>query len=177
MVIERHLLHVCSSRTSLKCTEALHLISVLPVVHRLTVVHISQILENLSPTYSQHNISCYCLPFDRRLTSIMAPFDIIETRNSSMDGPVVSLDDNAYRSCAANVTLSSVSTPVLSTPHEIYDGGYAHASERGVLVRIANGTAGQVGLLRAWADSFIQHMVDKGEAPFQVRVSFSTILI
>ena len=94
-----------------------------------------------------------------------------------MDGPVVSLDDNTYRSCAAKVTLSSVSTPVLSTPHEIYDGGYAYASERGVLVRIANGTAGQVGLLRAWADSFIQHMVDKGEAPFQVRVSFSTILI
>ncbi len=108
----------------------------------------------------------------------MAPFDIIETRNSSIDGPVFSLSDGAHRTAAVKVTLSSVSTlGGLSSPHEIYDGGYAHARERGVLVRIANGTAGQVGLLRAWADSFIRHMVNKGEQPFQVRFGLSNIEI
>ncbi len=85
--------------------------------------------------------------FNRRLKFTMAPFDIIETRNSSIDGPVFSLGDGAHRTAAVKVTLSSVSTPGgFSSPHEIYDGGYAHARERGVLVRIANGTAGQVGV-------------------------------
>lgn len=105
----------------------------------------------------------------------MAPFDIIAPRNDSIDATPFSVSDGAYPSAATKPTPNGASSPITATPYEIYDGGYSHAREQGVRVRIANGTAGQVGLLRAWADSFIQHMVDKGEAPFQVRVVFSTV--
>lgn len=54
-------------------------------------------------------------------------------------------------------------------PHEVYDGGYENAKRQGVRLRIANGGAGQIGLIRAWADAFIQHMVSKGMPPFEVR--------
>ena len=54
-------------------------------------------------------------------------------------------------------------------PHAIYDGGYEDAKIQGVRLRIANGGAGQIGLIRAWADGFIQYMVSKGMPPFEVR--------
>jgi hypothetical protein len=38
-----------------------------------------------------------------------------------------------------------------------------------VRLRIANGGAGQTGLIRAWADGFIQYMVSEGMPPFEVR--------
>ena len=78
----------------------------------------------------------------------------------------------------SSVTLGHVlasSTPANTSdgarkPYEIYNGGYSNAHERGVCIRIANGTAGQIGLLRVWADAFIRMMVeDKGEQPFEVR--------
>lgn len=53
-------------------------------------------------------------------------------------------------------------------PQAIYDGGYENAKIQGVRLRMANGGAGQTGLVRAWADEFIQHMVSKGMPPFQV---------
>ena len=54
-------------------------------------------------------------------------------------------------------------------PHAIYDGGYENAKIQGVRLRIANGGAGQTGLIRAWADEFIRYMVSKGVPPFEVR--------
>ncbi|KJA19328.1 hypothetical protein HYPSUDRAFT_1096123 [Hypholoma sublateritium FD-334 SS-4] len=89
----------------------------------------------------------------------MAPFDIIEPRIDSTEATPFSANNGACPRTANKPPLSGAS---------IYDGGYSHARERGVRVRIANGTAGQIGLVRAWADSFIQYMVNKGEAPFQV---------
>ena len=53
-------------------------------------------------------------------------------------------------------------------PHAIYDGGYENAKIQGVRLRMANGGAGQIGLIRAWADGFIQHMVSEGMLPFEV---------
>jgi hypothetical protein len=55
-----------------------------------------------------------------------------------------------------------------SKPFAIYNGGYDRARERGICLRIANGGAGQTGLLRAWADAFIRDMVAKGAEPFEV---------
>ncbi|KAJ3506698.1 hypothetical protein NLJ89_g6726 [Agrocybe chaxingu] len=52
-------------------------------------------------------------------------------------------------------------------PRAIYDGGFPESKQRGVCLRIANGGAGQTGLLRAWADAFIQDMVKKGSQPFE----------
>ena len=43
--------------------------------------------------------------------------------------------------------------------HAIYNGGYENAKIQGVRLLIANGGAGQIGLIRAWADEFIQYMV------------------
>ena len=57
-------------------------------------------------------------------------------------------------------------------PREIYDGGYEDAKIQGVRLRIANGGAGQTGLIRAWADGFIQYMVSEGMSPFEVRPSY-----
>ncbi|KIJ98187.1 hypothetical protein K443DRAFT_680974 [Laccaria amethystina LaAM-08-1] len=53
---------------------------------------------------------------------------------------------------------SGTSTPGVSiAPQEIYNGGYTNAKD--VRLRIANGGAGQSGLIRAWADAFIRFMV------------------
>ncbi|KIM38591.1 hypothetical protein M413DRAFT_30130 [Hebeloma cylindrosporum] len=53
-------------------------------------------------------------------------------------------------------------------PFAIYNGGYERARERGTCLRIANGGAGQTGLIQAWADTFIRYMVAKGAEPFEV---------
>ncbi|CAA7270307.1 unnamed protein product [Cyclocybe aegerita] len=53
-------------------------------------------------------------------------------------------------------------------PRATYDGGFPESKLRGVCLRIANGGAGQTGLLRAWADAFIQDMVKEGSQPFEV---------
>ncbi|GLB40857.1 putative PBP superfamily domain containing protein [Lyophyllum shimeji] len=59
---------------------------------------------------------------------------------------------------AANDTL---------VPQATYDGGYSNATE--IRLRIANGGAGQSGLIGAWADAFIQYSVQKlGQKPFKV---------
>ena len=67
----------------------------------------------------------------------------------------------------------SLSTTFDSTnpnkPRAIYDGGYENAKIQGVRLRIANGGAGQTGLIRAWADEFIKYMVSEGMPPFEVR--------
>ncbi|PPR04194.1 hypothetical protein CVT24_010742 [Panaeolus cyanescens] len=56
-----------------------------------------------------------------------------------------------------------------SRPFTVYDGGFGEEAKiRGVCLRIANGGAGQTGLIKAWADAFIQDMVSKGAKPFQV---------
>ena len=74
--------------------------------------------------------------------------------------------------CRDNGTAALNSTPFDSTsskqPRAIYDGGYETAKFQGVRLRIANGGAGQTGLVRAWADGFIQYMVSEGIPPFQV---------
>jgi len=48
----------------------------------------------------------------------------------------------------------------------VYDGGLGGKDIR---LRIANGGAGQSGLIGAWADAFIQYCHKKGIAPFKVR--------
>ncbi|KAF9459273.1 hypothetical protein BDZ94DRAFT_1172016 [Collybia nuda] len=51
-------------------------------------------------------------------------------------------------------------------PKAIYDGGY---DGKDILVRIANGGAGQSGLIGAWADGFIKHCVEFHKfAPFRI---------
>ncbi|KAH9476299.1 Putative ABC transporter anion-binding protein [Psilocybe cubensis] len=69
----------------------------------------------------------------------------------------------------ANFT-SALAPITRARPSAIYDGGYGEQAERrGVCLRIANGGAGQTGLIGAWADAFIRYMVSKkGVEPFQV---------
>lgn len=66
--------------------------------------------------------------------------------------------------------VSASSSPCSIKPRAIYDGGYDHSQSSGIRLRIANGGAGQIGLVQAWADAFIHHMVAKGHRPFQVNV-------
>ena len=51
-------------------------------------------------------------------------------------------------------------------PQVEYDGGLGGKEIR---LRIANGGAGQSGLIGAWADAFIQYCYKGGIAPFKVR--------
>jgi hypothetical protein len=100
----------------------------------------------------------------------MAPFDGF----APSDGVPSETTSNTRNgsTCTAPVTqcaLSTLAPSSAATPYEIYDGGFESGKVRGVCIRIANGTAGQVGLVRAWADNFIQHTVKKGEEPFLVR--------
>ncbi len=54
-------------------------------------------------------------------------------------------------------------------PNDIYDGGFPDARRQGICLRISNGGAGQTGLIKAWADAFIQYQVAKGAKPFEVK--------
>jgi len=55
-------------------------------------------------------------------------------------------------------------------PQATYDGGYSNATE--IKLRIANGGAGQSGLIGAWANAFIQYSVETlGQKPFKVKQS------
>lgn len=71
-------------------------------------------------------------------------------RRSESDGP------------SSNSSASSVA------PAAIYNGSYANAHQRGILLRIGNGGAGQSGLIGALANAFIQYRVSQGDAPFEV---------
>lgn len=53
-------------------------------------------------------------------------------------------------------------------PSAIYDGGFSSAKETGVLLRIGNGGAGQIGLIGALANAFIQDWAAKGYSPCEV---------
>ncbi|KAJ3533703.1 hypothetical protein NMY22_g7226 [Coprinellus aureogranulatus] len=59
------------------------------------------------------------------------------------------------------------SSPSVPQPQEVYNGGFANAST--IRLRIASGGAGQTGLVREWANAFIQHLVQThGYEPFQI---------
>ena len=85
-----------------------------------------------------------------------------------VDKPVL-LDAKGSQDSLCQDNNSSSPSTTSNKPHEVYDGGYENAKIQGVRLRIANGGAGQTGLIRAWADGFIQHMVSKGMPPFEVR--------
>ncbi|KAG6826911.1 hypothetical protein H0H92_013936 [Tricholoma furcatifolium] len=68
-------------------------------------------------------------------------------------------------------TTRTVSSAILPgnelKPRIVYNGGYSDAME--IKLRIANGGAGQSGLIGAWADTFIRYSVEKlGHKPFLV---------
>lgn len=68
---------------------------------------------------------------------------------------------------SARAGNDSAPAPAL-TPKATYDGGYADA--KNIRLRIANGGAGQSGLIGAWADAFIKYCVeDQKLKPFRVR--------
>jgi hypothetical protein len=64
--------------------------------------------------------------------------------------------------CASYINAQSVN------PYAVYDGGFPDSQRRGICIRIANGGAGQAGLIKAWADAFVKDMVARGSEPFQV---------
>ena len=68
---------------------------------------------------------------------------------------------------------SGTSTAGVSiAPQATYNGGYTDAKD--VRLRIANGGAGQSGLIGAWADAFIKYMVQvRHFKPFLVSIRFS----
>ena len=64
----------------------------------------------------------------------------------------------------ASTTLHQSSSP---EPRATYNGGYLDAKI--VRLRIANGGAGEAGLIGAWANAFIQsRVVNHNDAPFKV---------
>jgi len=67
------------------------------------------------------------------------------------------------------LTLSAHSV----NPYAIYDGGFPDSQRRGICIRIANGGAGQAGLIKAWSDAFVKEMVARGSEPFQVNLNLS----
>lgn len=73
----------------------------------------------------------------------------------------INVPDGLYVASGLSATSSTL------TPQEIYDGGYPKATE--MRLRISNGGAGQSGLIREWANAFIQFMVnERGVKPFKV---------
>ncbi|KAL0930729.1 extracellular tungstate binding protein [Colletotrichum truncatum] len=67
---------------------------------------------------------------------------------------------------AISFLLCGVCTAV--DPAAVYDGGFNSTDDAPILLRIGNGGAGQSGLVKALADSFIQDSVRNGSVPFRV---------
>ncbi|KAI0046984.1 hypothetical protein FA95DRAFT_1559537 [Auriscalpium vulgare] len=72
----------------------------------------------------------------------------------------VKIPDGVYAKAGIGFADASIA------PQAVYNGGFANATE--ILIRIANGGAGQSGLIGAWADAFIQASVEDGIAPFLI---------
>lgn len=68
---------------------------------------------------------------------------------------------------AVALLLSVAASAFMVSAQATYNGGYTDAKQ--VRLRIGNGGAGQSGLIGAWANAFIQYMVQKnGTQPFLV---------
>jgi hypothetical protein len=79
---------------------------------------------------------------------------------------VAQVPDGLYASSGTSTAGVSIA------PQAIYNGGYTNAKD--VRLRIANGGAGQSGLIGAWADAFIKYMVkERHVQPFLVSIRFS----
>ncbi|TCD69496.1 hypothetical protein EIP91_007426 [Steccherinum ochraceum] len=76
-----------------------------------------------------------------------------------------SLPDGAQQHLLASTGPTASTNASALVPQETYDGGYSDAKD--IRLRIANGGAGQSGLIREFANAFIQYMVKKGVAPFK----------
>lgn len=101
---------------------------------------------------------------------IFGPLDSAVSLDTKLEGGQDSLpvcrDNNSRSPSSHGTSFDSTSS---KKPQAIYDGCYENAKIQGVRLRIANGGAGQTGLIRAWANGFIQYMVSKGIPPFEVR--------
>ncbi|KAF5381210.1 hypothetical protein D9757_007872 [Collybiopsis confluens] len=69
-------------------------------------------------------------------------------------GPAVSLEQHQNSSASSDGA------------QEVYNGGFSNAQT--VKLRIGNGGAGQSGLVKAFADAYIQYSVGQGSSPFLV---------
>jgi len=79
----------------------------------------------------------------------------------SSDPHAAQVPDGLYASSGTSTAGVSIA------PQAIYNGGYTNAKD--VRLRIANGGAGQSGLIGAWADAFIKYMVkERHVQPFLV---------
>jgi len=81
---------------------------------------------------------------------------------------IVTVDVKPFLSEGENPIRFASPGPV-PTPKDIYNGGFPDAPQQGIRLRISNGGAGQAGLIKAWADAFIQYQVAKGAKPFEVK--------
>src|SRR6266511_566436 len=104
----------------------------------------------------------------RQICHFMANFQqgVVNSESSPSFAQFGAPDPNApnlVTSTEGNAT--STPSPV---PSAIYDGGLSSTKETGVLLRIGNGGAGQIGLIGALANAFIQDWVAKGYKPFKV---------
>lgn len=80
-------------------------------------------------------------------------------------GVAIRIPDGLYLGVGVDTTTAALN------PQAIYNGGYTEAKD--IRLRIANGGAGQSGLIGAWANAFIQYSVKNlGLEPFLVRTSF-----
>ncbi|KAF9265323.1 hypothetical protein L218DRAFT_997818 [Marasmius fiardii PR-910] len=67
---------------------------------------------------------------------------------------------------SSTATSSSSAPSATVASQAVYTGGYQDAAE--TLLRIANGGAGQSGMVEAFANAFIKYSVGKGSKPFSV---------
>ncbi|KAG7100173.1 hypothetical protein E1B28_001952 [Marasmius oreades] len=88
--------------------------------------------------------------------------------NSDFRRPLLFLSVFLGGVIAQSSTASSPASTASATvaPQAIYNGGYQDATE--TLLRIANGGAGQSGMVEAFANAFIKYSVGKGSKPFSV---------
>ena len=160
----------------------------------IAIKHACEEARDDTPLYFLHNRDPRNAKPSRRCPVVRPRSPRFRTRRAIFDLRVCFLS-SVFGSATLNVAskdaqkkanpvyiLHAPSTPAASTtaeaivPQEVYNGGYADATD--VQLRIGNGGAGQSGLVGALADAFIQFALSKlpGKEPFLDRAFFDLLI-
>jgi len=107
------------------------------------------------------------IPHDHSVRYLTVLYSTPKIHHCGSSAPhAAQVPDGLYASSGTSTAGVSIA------PQATYNGGYTNAKD--VRLRIANGGAGQSGLIGAWADAFIKFMVkERHVEPFLVSTRFS----
>ncbi|KAF7309448.1 hypothetical protein MIND_00315600 [Mycena indigotica] len=132
--------------------------------HISTVSEFKEGVKNLQRTAKMQNCTCGLLPQFVMVVVLAFFLALVSAANQR----VLAQSNHPKASNVSTPIMTGVDTTSLS-PAAVYNGSYTFADTSHIRLRIANGGAGQSGLVQALGDAFIDYMVKTQKvAPFQV---------